>query len=82
MVAEEERELCHLITVESKQPIIALDRYSSFTGLKELLLGFSVSSTMFVLVSHHVYLCIVSFLSLFVRLPVLAGGYAVTYACW
>ena len=35
-VCEEERELCHLSTVQSKQPIIAFDRFSSFTRLKRV----------------------------------------------
>ena len=35
-VNEEERELCHLTTIQPKRPIIAFDRFSSFTRLKRV----------------------------------------------
>ena len=35
-VNEEERELCHLTTIQPKPPIIAFDRFSSFTRLKRV----------------------------------------------
>ena len=35
-VNEEERELCHLTTIQPKQPIIAFDRFSSFMRLKRV----------------------------------------------